>query len=415
MSQTEMIGNFDWQKFQAYRVFDEFLDRFIVQRRSYITSHDKRLDFDRALADIENRFVEGYDDSEEDFEGKVAQQFAGAPLETKIVFANAEYLWAMPVENISPAKKLSYVERWFDAEKEIRRGDKYFFGFPHIIANPGPWYLRNKYNELVAVFRLLSLISSESNVSQLKTLKDRISEICYSSIYRAIDPEERFATKVVCGVHSALLHLSNPELYESIISEGHKEKIVGVFSHIISDRPEDSCREERIKLIRERLYGRYEHELGSDAKHRWFFYSRSLKPLWVGKKLKRDQANASINDELAMEQNAEDVADEIGFGEEEGAGVESTGYRLRRSAKLVLNAKERDNYCCQACGFFFKRQIVHVHHLDPLSEREKPKKTKLEDLITLCPNCHYLAHHYLRKSHKYKSLNTLLHKLKSIK
>lgn len=409
-----MINDFNWRSFRAYTVFDEFLKRFIIQRRSYITKHSQRLDLARALADIEDRFVEGYDDSKEDFEEKVAQQFDGASLETKIVFANVEYLWAMPVENISAAKKLSYVTRWFDGDAEVRKGDQYFFGFPHIIANPGPWYLRNKYNELIAVFRVLSLLVSEGEQSQLESLKGRVSEICYSSIYRTIDLKERFATKVVCGVHSALLHLSNPELYESIISEGHKDKIVGVFSHIISDRPELSCREEKIKLIRERLYERYEHELGSEAKYRWFFYSRSLKPLWVGKKLKRDQANASINDELAMEQNAEEVPDEVGSGEEEGDGVEATGYRLKRSAKLVLNAKKRDKYCCQACGFFFQQQIVHVHHLDPLSERKQPKTTKLSDLITLCPNCHYLAHYFLRKSDKYKSRDILLTKLRSI-
>ncbi len=34
------------------------------------------------------------------FEEKVAHQFEGASEQTKIVFANVEYLWAMPMENI---------------------------------------------------------------------------------------------------------------------------------------------------------------------------------------------------------------------------------------------------------------------------------------------------------------------------
>ena len=114
------MEHFDWRKFRAYRVFDEFLEQFVINRRSYVTNHSQRLDLDRALADIEDRFVEGYDDSKEDFEEKVAQQFAGASLEAKIVFANVEYLWAMPVENISPARKLSYVKRWFDGDTEVR-------------------------------------------------------------------------------------------------------------------------------------------------------------------------------------------------------------------------------------------------------------------------------------------------------
>jgi len=28
---------FVWQRFHAYRVFDEFLERFVLQRKSYVT------------------------------------------------------------------------------------------------------------------------------------------------------------------------------------------------------------------------------------------------------------------------------------------------------------------------------------------------------------------------------------------
>ncbi len=405
--------NLNWQQFHSYRVFDEFLKRFVIERNSYVTKHSQVLDLNRALEDIETRFVERYDDSKESFEEKVAQQFFEAPLETKIVFVNAEYLWAMPVANISAEGKRKYVQRWFN--DEIVSGNQFFFGSPHTIANPGPWYLLNKYNELVAIFRLLNLLKNDNKLTDSQSVKRRLSDICYDAIYKGTDANEYFSVSVTCGVHSALLHLSNPEKYESIISAGHKEKITGVFSHVISDRQDVSCREEKIKLIRERLYQQYEHENGLDSKYRWFFYSSSLKPLWVGKELKVEQTNASINHELQHEQEAENLSFEGNPVQEEGKKVPSSGFRLQRSAKLVKQVKIRDNYTCQVCAFSFKKQIVHVHHLDPLSERRSPKNTSIEDLLTLCPNCHYLAHYWLRKNNKYRKRDALIEKLSSQK
>jgi len=34
-------GDFDWTRFHAYRVFDEFLERFVIDRKSYVTRHEK--------------------------------------------------------------------------------------------------------------------------------------------------------------------------------------------------------------------------------------------------------------------------------------------------------------------------------------------------------------------------------------
>jgi len=60
-------------------------------------------------------------------------------------------------------------------------------------------------------------------------------------------------------------------------------------------------------------------------------------------------------------------------------------------------------------------EIVQAHHLDPLSERKEPKNTKLDDLITLCPNCHYIAHFLLRRSATYKRKAALVSELKTLK
>src|SRR5690349_17817615 len=98
----------NWQRFHAYRVFDEFLERFVLQQKSYVTQHPDPLDLVAAFEDIRQRFVDTLDKSESSFEDKLAIQFRGASEQTKIVFANVEYLWAMPVRNLTPETKSSY-------------------------------------------------------------------------------------------------------------------------------------------------------------------------------------------------------------------------------------------------------------------------------------------------------------------
>lgn len=398
--------SFNWYRFHSYRVFDEFLEKFIIGKKSYVTRHTQRLNLDAAFNEISTVFVEGYDDSNASFIDKIRMQFAGASEECRIVFANVEYLWAMPVGNISKETKRSYVTRWFK-DDDVKTGENFFFDSEHTIADPGTWYLTNKYWELKALLRILMLLARNEEISDLESAKKHIEGLSYSSIYNGEAKKEPFKVKNVCGVHSALLHLAAPDNYESIISEGHKRQITKVFDHVISDRPETKCREQKIRLIRERLYEQYGNEGNSDSKYRWFFYVERVKSLWIDKKSLSQQLNSSINDEVIHEQSASDLS------EEEGRKEPTKGYRIYRSAKLIADVKKRDKFTCRACNFTFQKQIVHVHHLDPLSERKSPRDTSPDDLVTLCPNCHYIAHYWLRKDPKYKNLENLLQILKS--
>ena len=394
-------ASFDWQRFHAYRVFDEFLQHFVLQRKSYVTKHFAPLELAAAFEDIRERFVAAFDDSEARFEEKVAHQFEGASEQTKIVFANVEYLWAMPMENISPKKKRSYAQRWFSEPGLVVSGERFFFGSPHIIANPGSWYLRNKYWELVAALRVLSLVTADFAPTDLPTLKQKIAALCHAAIYEGIPIGENFAVSKVCGIHSALMHLADPERYESIISASHRRQICAVFGHVVENPSPDA--EVLLKQIRNILYDSHGNGEEPDRKYRWFFYSKDLRPLWIDQKTKKEQRVSSAVFDVRNEEDAADL---------EGDKDEVTGYRIRRSAKLVKATKERDGHACRACGFHFEDQIVHVHHLDPLSEYKHPQQTKLADLLTLCPTCHYLAHYWLRKSDRYKVLEALLAALK---
>lgn len=84
-----------------------------------------------------------------------------------------------------------------------------------------------------------------------------------------------------------------------------------------------------------------------------------------------------------------------------------------RNQELIIARKEKDNFTCQACGFYYNNKIVECHHLIPLSDSEVIYNS-IEDLITLCPNCHALAHSFLYTNNEYQKKEVLLKKLKEV-
>ena len=75
-----------------------------------------------------------------------------------------------------------------------------------------------------------------------------------------------------------------------------------------------------------------------------------------------------------------------------------------RDPKLVKLAKDRfrkkhGKLFCQCCGIDFrvsyapmKHDAIDAHHAVPLADVEEEKKTRVEDLMLLCPNCHRMVH-----------------------
>ena len=65
-----------------------------------------------------------------------------------------------------------------------------------------------------------------------------------------------------------------------------------------------------------------------------------------------------------------------------------------RNASLAKTRKAQDNFTCQACGYHLRvneSYVIEVHHIDPLSASEE-RETKISKLVSLCPNCHRIAH-----------------------
>jgi len=68
------------------------------------------------------------------------------------------------------------------------------------------------------------------------------------------------------------------------------------------------------------------------------------------------------------------------------------GKTVKRKAELRKKYLEKNDYNCKKCSWDTIPEILHIHHID--CDREN---SKLENIIMLCPNCHY-SRHYIEKT-----------------
>lgn len=75
-----------------------------------------------------------------------------------------------------------------------------------------------------------------------------------------------------------------------------------------------------------------------------------------------------------------------------------------RNVKLIRTAKNKfiadHGYLyCEVCGFDFEniygelgKDFIEAHHLKPISQMKDNEKTKVEDILMVCSNCHSMIH-----------------------
>ncbi len=77
----------------------------------------------------------------------------------------------------------------------------------------------------------------------------------------------------------------------------------------------------------------------------------------------------------------------------EGYKKDQQLYVTTRNTDLAKRRKQHDGYTCQACGFKLEVSghfVIECHHTNPISWGVR--ETSLDDLVSLCPTCHRIAH-----------------------
>ena len=94
----------------------------------------------------------------------------------------------------------------------------------------------------------------------------------------------------------------------------------------------------------------------------------------------------------------------------EGEQILVTHVARERNAGLVRRAKKsftkaHGRLFCEACGFDFKakygslgKDFIEAHHVTPLTEG--PRRTRLDDLMMLCANCHRMVHRQMNQKRR---------------
>lgn len=81
--------------------------------------------------------------------------------------------------------------------------------------------------------------------------------------------------------------------------------------------------------------------------------------------------------------------------------------RRERNQLLITKAKRKfkethnGRLYCEVCGFDFTDKygelgegFIESHHTKPISQMKSNEKTKIEDIVMLCSNCHSMIHRY---------------------
>lgn len=87
-------------------------------------------------------------------------------------------------------------------------------------------------------------------------------------------------------------------------------------------------------------------------------------------------------------------------------GKISLSKHLKRERNVTLIRKAKNEFLeknghlyCEVCGFDFEikygelgKDFIEAHHIKPVSQMQENEKTKIEDILMVCSNCHSMIH-----------------------
>jgi len=103
----------------------------------------------------------------------------------------------------------------------------------------------------------------------------------------------------------------------------------------------------------------------------------------------------------------------------ENRKIVASHLQRERSKLLAAECKIRDGYRCRVCGFKFEtgygelgRDFAEAHHLIPLALLRGSVRTQLDDLVTVCANCHRMLHRMEGKKRDVERLRKIVRRKK---
>lgn len=263
-----------------YQYYDKFIQDFLLDGNSILSEHTDILN-DQTIKECFSNYIENYNDSNGSFDVKVTDQFKNADLLTRLVFAHAEWLWSFAVDDIKIATKKGYVKRITNLNDEELVDAIYPLGF----GSAGQWHTNNKYDEIKFILIVIRFIRQKIVLKEITTIqevKNWIEYIClyqkYGTTNQAYILPEEFKEQLhhkSLAVTNILTYAGNPDNYERIASENHKNQILISFWGLLSEEQktnENLNTDDKILLIRK--------ELEALTKPEFDFYEHDYARIW---------------------------------------------------------------------------------------------------------------------------------------
>lgn len=263
-------------------LFEHFIDQFLIGKDSILTQH-KNIVSEESIHECYDRYIKGGIEGDRSYKEKINEQFGDADLETRLVFAHAEWLWSYAVSDINEDTKKGYTRYLLDLENgyDYELQDVYAKGF----GSGGERHTRNKYGEIKFSFLVIKYLHEKIEKDELKTVeevKEHMEQIClykkYGTEDDALNLKDPFfsdMTSEQLAMPNILLHLAYPEKYERIASNKDKRLIYNSFSPLLYEEINKNKNlniDEKLKILRDVLT----EQVGGYVN----FYSRNLKKVW---------------------------------------------------------------------------------------------------------------------------------------
>lgn len=151
----------------VYRLFNEFINTFLIEKRDFLSGSNEIVLTQEALAEIIRVFVENQiEGTGMNFAEKLKTQFQGASENSKIVFAHASWLFVLGSNSMTTAGKINAVKMSLFDIPEYSLRESIFLN-KEGISDPGTAYNTSKPLSLRFLINMFNwLLMSGSNNTQ---------------------------------------------------------------------------------------------------------------------------------------------------------------------------------------------------------------------------------------------------------
>ncbi len=283
-----------WANRAVYTHFDAFLQKCILGNDSYITENPGIFTMTN-LNSCVTAFVDNPDTGDRNFDAKSKDQFAAYPKAVQEVFAHFIWLWGMPASDMTGAGKKGAVVRFLGDDYNATLTNVFIDGG---IGSAGQRHKLNKPFEisfLLLLFREIKNNLQARQINDVASLKKYIETLCRELYYNnkvtaeTADEKLKKAGKEFLALHHILLHLCDPDKYEAIAAQKHKDAIINTFFSILDKDNTDGLWEdidESILTIRNKL----KEILGYEVN----FYDEEIQDAWNFGESKDDVSEVTL-------------------------------------------------------------------------------------------------------------------------